>query len=83
MKSYSTTTSSIKEKCEHILDKDFSLYVNKLLGKGGFGQLYLGRNHHDNTYVAIKVEDQSSRSRLIYEYEILKEISEGDGIPKV
>ena len=83
MKSYSTTTSSIKEKSEHILDKDFSLYIYKLLGKGGFGQIYLGRNHRTNTYVAIKVEEQSSRSRLVYEYQLLKEISDGDGIRQV
>ena len=83
MISYSTTTSSIKEKEEHRLDKDFTIFVHKQLGKGGFGQLYLGRNIQQNNFVAIKVEEQNPRSRLINEYQIMKEISEGDGIPKV
>ena len=87
MISYSTTTSSIKErekeKEEHRIDKDFTIFTNKQLGKGGFGQLYLGRNIHENIFIAIKVEEQSPRSRLAYEFQILKEISEGDGIPKV
>ena len=87
MISYSTTTSSIKErekeKEEHRIDKDFTIFANKQLGKGGFGQLYLGRNIHENIFIAIKVEEQSPRSRLAYEFQILKEISEGDGIPKV
>ena len=88
MISYSTTTTSSikereKEKEEHRIDKDFSIFANKQLGKGGFGQLYLGRNIHENIFIAIKVEEQSPRSRLAYEFQILKEISEGDGIPKV
>ena len=87
MISYSTTTSSIKErekeKEEYRIDKDFTIFANKQLGKGGFGQLYLGRNIQENNLVAIKVEEQSPRSRLGYEFQILKEISEGDGIPKV
>ena len=87
MISYSTTTSSIKErekeKEEHRIDKDFTIFTNKQLGKGGFGQLYLGRNIHENVFIAIKVEEQSPRSRLAYEFQILKDISEGDGIPKV
>ena len=88
MISYSTTTTSSikereKEKEEHRIDKDFTIFTNKQLGKGGFGQLYLGRNIHENIFIAIKVEEQSPRSRLAYEFQILKEISEGDGIPKV
>ena len=88
MISYSTTTTSSikvkeKEKEEHRLDKDFTIFVNKQLGKGGFGQLFLGRSIRENILVAIKVEEQSPRSRLSYEFQILKEISEGDGIPKV
>ena len=82
-----TSTSSIKErekeKEEHRLDKDYSIFFNKQLGKGGFGQLFLGRSIKENYLVAIKVEEQSERSRLAYEYQIIKEICEGDGIPKV
>jgi len=85
MISYSTTTSSIKEKEkeEQRLDKDFTIFQYKLLGKGGFGHLFLGRSIHENSFIAIKVEEQSPRSRLAWEYQILKELSDGEGIPKV
>ena len=85
MKSYSTTTSSIKEKEkeEQRLDKDFTIFQYKLLGKGGFGHLFLGRSIHENSFIAIKVEEQSPRSRLAWEYQIIKELSDGEGIPKV
>ena len=83
MISYSTTTSSIKEENERRLDKDFTIFVNKQLGKGGFGYLYLGRNLRENTLIAIKVEEQIQRSHLTLEYQILKEIQGGDGIPRV
>ena len=83
MISYSTTTSSIKEKEERKIGDDYSYFKNKQLGKGGFGQLYLGRNLKDNTLVAVKVEERASRSHLWSEYQILKEISDGEGIPKV
>ena len=77
-----TTTSSIKEENEKRLNKDYTIFVNKQLGKGGFGQLYLGRNIKKNTFIAIKVEEQIQRSHLTMEYQILKEL-QGDGIPEV
>ena len=77
-----TTTSSIKEENEKRLNKDYTIFVNKQLGKGGFGQLYLGRNIRENTLIAIKVEEQIQRSHLTMEYQILKEL-QGDGIPEV
>jgi len=85
MISYSTTTSSIKEKEkeEQRLDKDFTIFQYKLLGKGGFGHLFLGRSIHENSFIAIKVEEQSPRSRLAWEYQVIKELSDGEGIPKV
>ena len=83
MISYSTTTSSIKEENERRLTKDFSIFQNKQLGKGGFGQIFLGRNIRENTLIAIKVEEQIQRSHLTMEYQILKEIQGGDGIPRV
>ena len=76
MISYSTTTSSNKEENERKIDKDFSIILNKQLGKGGFGQLYLGKNYRENIYIAIKVEEENQRSHLKLEYEILKEIKE-------
>ena len=83
MISYSTTTSSIKEKEERKLTDKYSMYLNKQLGKGGFGQLYLGRNFIENELVAVKMEERGSRSHLYSEYQILKEISNAKGIPKV
>jgi len=68
---------------EKIFDKNYTIIVNKQLGKGGFGQIYLGRNIKENTPIAIKVEDSSNRSHLHAEFEILKEIQGGIGIPRI
>ena len=84
MTSYSTsTTSSAKEDNEKMLDKNFTIIINKQLGKGGFGQIYLGRNIKENYPIAIKVEENGNRSHLYLEYEILKSIQGGEGIPQV
>ena len=55
-----------------MLDKNYTIIVNNQLGKGGFGQIYLGRNIKENFPIAIKVEENGSRSHL--ELEILKSI---------
>ena len=68
---------------EKLLDRNFTIVVNKQLGKGGFGQIYPGRNIKENIPIAIKVEEKGNRSHLYLEYEILKEIQGGEGIPKV
>ena len=81
--STATTTPSKKGREELKLCKDYTICVNKKLGKGSFGQLYLGRNYRENNFVAIKIEDRGSNSLLFMEYEIMKELSGGDGIPKV
>jgi serine/threonine protein kinase len=83
MISYSTTASSNKEKEERKVCDDYSIFKNKQLGKGGFGQLYLGKNLKDNSFVAVKVEERASRSHLHSEFQILNEIANGEGIPKV
>ena len=84
MTSHSTsTTSSPKKKYEKLLDKNFTIIINKQLGKGGFGQIYLGRNIKENIPIAIKVEEKGNRSHLYLEYEILKSIQGQDGIPYV
>ena len=33
----------------------YSIYMNKLLGKGSYGSVYIGRSEHDNTQVAVKI----------------------------
>ena len=71
------------EEHEKIFDKYFTIITNKQLGKGGFGQIYLGRNIKENYPIAIKVEDQTNRSHLHLEFEILKDIQGGTGIPRV
>ena len=84
MASYSTTTtSSAMEDNEKPLDKNFTIIVNSQLGKGGFGQIYLGRNIKENKKIAIKVEENGNRSHLYLEYEILKSLQGGEGIPHI
>ena len=84
MISYSTTsTSSPRDENEKMLDKNFTIIINKQLGKGGFGQLFLGRSIKERFYIAIKVEENTTRSHLELEYEIMKEIQGGEGIPKI
>ena len=84
MTSHSSYKLSIKlDENEKILDKNFTIVINKQLGKGGFGQIYLGRNIKENFPIAIKVEENGTRSHLYLEYEIIKEIQGEEGIPKV
>jgi serine/threonine protein kinase len=84
MTSNSSYKLSIKlDENEKLLDRNFTIVVNKQLGKGGFGQIYPGRNIKENIPIAIKVEEKGNRSHLYLEYEILKEIQGGEGIPKV
>ena len=83
MISYSTSTYSSKEDKERRPEKGFTIFVNKQLGKGGFGQINLGRILRDNTEIAIKIEEKGLRSHLTMEYQILKELQGGDGIPIV
>ena len=79
MISHSSTSCSTKEEKERKSENGFIIFVNK----HGFGQLYLGRLIPKNTFIAIKVEEKGQRSHLTMEYQILKELKDGDGIPKV
>ena len=84
MTSYSSsTTSSPDEEIEKMLDKNFTIIVNKQLGKGGFGKIYLGRKLKENIPIAIKVEENINRSHLYLEYEILKSLQGEEGIPQI
>ena len=86
MESHSTTTSSAREEQEKLLDKNFTIIVNTQLGKGGFGQIYLGRNLKENKKIAIKVEEinnNNNHSHLYLEYDILKTLQGWEGIPRV
>ena len=80
---HSSSKIKIQDENEKLLDKHFTIIINRQLGKGGFGQIYLGRKIKDNIPIAIKVEENGNRSHLLLEYEILKEIQGEEGIPKV
>ena len=80
---HSSYKSKIQDENEKLLDKNFTIIINRQLGKGGFGQIYMGRNLKENVPIAIKVEENGTRSHLLLEYEILKEIQDGEGIPHV
>jgi serine/threonine protein kinase len=81
---HSSNMQSLKlDKNEKLLYNNFTIIINKQLGKGGFGQIYLGRNIKENIPIAIKVEENGTRSHLFLEYEILQDIQGDEGIPKV
>jgi len=85
----STTTYdssySSKENYTKRIDKNYILYLSKKLGKGGFGQIYMGENLETNEKVAIKIEllKNNNHKRLIIEFEILKVLNDCDGFPKI
>ena len=78
-----STDSLIADKNERLIDKNYTIFIDKQIGNGWFGQLYLGRNIRENNYIAIKVEEKLPRSHLGSEYEIMQEIQGGVGIPKI
>jgi len=81
---HSSNIKSLKlDENEKLLYKNFTIIINRQLGKGGFGQIYLGRNIKENIPIAIKVEENGTRSHLFLEYEILQDIQGDEGIPKV
>jgi len=81
---HSSNIQSLKlDENEKLLYKNFTIIINRQLGKGGFGQIYLGRNIKENVPIAIKVEENGTRSHLFLEYEILQDIQGDEGIPKV
>lgn len=80
MISYSSSTSP--EENEVLIDKLYTLNLDKQLGRGGFGHVYLGQNIQTHNQVSIKVEPSSSRSHLQIEYEILSCLKGGVGIPQ-
>jgi serine/threonine protein kinase len=85
----STTTYdssySSKENYTKRIDNNYILYLSKKLGKGGFGQIYMGENTETNEKVAIKIEllKNNNHKRLINEFEILKYLQGSEGFPKL
>ncbi len=84
--SFSTNTSTSSKdntETELSIDKDIVLFLNKQLGKGGFGQIYKGEYTKSHTPIGIKVEIINSHPHLESEYNILNTLQGGIGIPKI
>ena len=82
--SFSTSSTSSKDNSdiEIPIEKDIILYLNKQLGKGGFGQIYKGEYTPTHIPLGIKVEIVNSHPHLETEYTIMNILEGGIGIPK-
>lgn len=70
---HSSNMQSLKlDENEKLLYKNFTIIINRQLGKGGFGQIYLGRNIKENYPIAIKVEENGTRSHLFWNMKYYK-----------
>ena len=62
----------------------FSVDTKRLLGKGSFGSIFIGKNNQTNEEVAIKLEPaDTEQPQLIYEYKIYKLLQGGPGFPTI
>lgn len=58
--------------------------IIKRIGKGAFGEVFLGTDTEANKEVAIKVEDKTNKHpQLQYEYKVMRLLSDTVGIPDV
>jgi len=83
---------SIKNEIENELNKkdshydkdNFIIEENKLVGKGSFGRICMGKNKITNEEIACKLEPiNTPLPQLIYEYKIYRFLQNGYGFPKV
>ena len=73
--------SSFKEV---YISTQYKILINKKLGSGSFGDIYLGLNLKTKEEVAVKIELADSRTpQLNYESKILKFLQGGEGFPVV
>ena len=79
----SSSWSSSSEENDSTLDKRFTVDLNKPLGKGAFGNIYLGEDILTQKTVAIKVETSIEKSHLLIEKEIYSYLKGGIGIPTI
>ena len=70
---------------EITIGPNFTLYPQKKLGSGSFGEIFIGKNLSTNEQVAIKCETISNNFHpsLINEFNILNYLQRGPGIPKI
>jgi len=69
---------------EVYIGSQYKILINKKLGSGSFGDIYLGLNLKTKEEVAIKLELADSRTpQLNYESKILKFLQGGEGFPVV
>jgi serine/threonine protein kinase len=69
---------------EVYIGSQYKILINKKLGSGSFGDIYLGLNLKTKEEVAIKLELADSRTpQLNYESKILKFLQGGEGFPIV
>jgi len=69
---------------ELYLSQNFILNRNMKIGSGAFGEIYKGKIVKNNKEIAIKVENLKTKNELLLqkEYETLKYLQGGTGIPK-
>ncbi len=75
--------SDSKPKPKYV-GEDARYLVCKCLGKGSFGEVYLGRDSATQKRVAIKFEDKASKNQqLEHEYEVAAALQHKMGFPEV
>ncbi|MCQ2821234.1 MAG: protein kinase [archaeon] len=79
----SSNSDSDKDSGIVQIDRTYTINVDKELGKGGFGSLYIGENILTKDKVAVKVEKATSRSHLQVEAKIMNDLQGGKGIPNI
>ena len=59
--------------------------IKKKLGKGSFGEVYVSLMRATNKYIALKVEEKYTKTRIVNEYKIYQELNKMNisGIPLV
>ena len=57
--------------------------IIRKIGKGAYGQIFLGANTLTAEEIAIKIEPTIKESQCLYESKIYRILQEGTGIPKL